>query len=301
MVRLGASHDPHATYAAPAEWASRFPTDPYLAEVSWTDSALGMLFNRLTSQPRPTLVVATADHGEGLGDHGELTHSVFAYETTLRVPLIVAEAGGPLTHARGVTIDSAVRHVDLLPTLLEGAGAPAVQGLPGTSLTSVIARGGGDDRPSYFEAMSTMIARGWAPLRGVLVQRDKYIDLPIPELYDLMADPKELRNDAVTRADHTRVMFNTLRTFGIAPPGPARRDARRRERLRSLGYLGGGSAALRETFTEADDPKRLIRSNRSWRRRWTRSGRAAPTRIALHIETSFRAGPTQKTPIGSWR
>ena len=84
-------YDPHATYAPPAEWAARFPSDPYLGEVSWTDAALGPLFERLAVQSRPTLVIVTADHGESLGEHGELTHGLFAYESTLRVPLLIAE------------------------------------------------------------------------------------------------------------------------------------------------------------------------------------------------------------------
>src|SRR5262245_28112110 len=70
-------YDPHVTYSAPPEFASKFPSDPYLAEVSWTDFALGALFDRLSREPRKTLVIVTADHGEMLGEHGELTHSVF--------------------------------------------------------------------------------------------------------------------------------------------------------------------------------------------------------------------------------
>ncbi len=252
-------YDPHVTYAAPPEWASRFPTDPYLAEVSWTDFALGALLDRLASAPRQTLVVATSDHGEGLGEHGELTHSVFAYETTLHVPLIVADAGPGRGATRGVTIDTPARHIDLLPTLLEAVGAPPVTGLPGASLGDVIAVGSGDDRPSYFEAMSAAVARGWAPLRGVVAGRDKYIDLPIPELYDVGADPRELRNDFAARADRARVLHNLLKTCNVAPPGrPNVETPETRERLRSLGYVGGGSGIVRETFTEADDPKRLI-------------------------------------------
>jgi arylsulfatase A-like enzyme/tetratricopeptide (TPR) repeat protein len=252
-------YDPHVTYAAPPEWASRFPADPYLAEVSWTDFALGALFDRLASGPRPTLIVATSDHGEGLGDHGELTHGIFAYETTLHVPLVVAEAGPRAARGGGVTIDASVRHVDVLPTVLDAVGAPPVSGVSGASLTGLVAGDAPGDRPAYFEAMSPAVARGWAPLRGVIAGRDKYIDLPIPELYDLAADPEERRNDATTRADRARVLYNVLKTFNVAPPGrPAAETPETRERLRSLGYVGGGSGVVRETFTEADDPKRLI-------------------------------------------
>ena len=96
-------YDPHTVYAAPPEWAARYPGSPYLAEVAWTDHALGALFDLVRQQPRNTLIIVTADHGEGLGDHGEATHGIFAYEATLRVPLIVAEtqtrAGPPRRQA----------------------------------------------------------------------------------------------------------------------------------------------------------------------------------------------------------
>jgi len=96
-------YDPHAPYAPPAPFASQFASDPYFGEVSFVDAALGPLFTRLAGQARPTLVVVTGDHGESLGDHGELTHSTFAYESTLHVPLIVGqiEPGGRAAPTRG--------------------------------------------------------------------------------------------------------------------------------------------------------------------------------------------------------
>lgn len=251
-------YDPHAPYRPPADWLAKFPTEPYLGEVSWTDFALGPLFDALASQPRPTLVIVTADHGEGLGDHGELTHSLFAYESTLRVPLIVAEIqpNGPV--ARGVTIDSPVRHVDLVPTILDAIGAPADATLPGVSLLPLIAAGSGPDRPGYFEAMSANITRGWAPLRGVVAGHDKYIDLPIPELYDLAADAHETRNLYSSSNERAQVLDRTLKSFNVAPPGrPTDESPGIAERLRALGYVTG-SAAPRERYTEADDPKRLV-------------------------------------------
>lgn len=250
-------YDPHVIYSAPPEFASRYPNQPYYGEVAWTDFALGALFDRLRTLPRKTLVIVTADHGEGLGEHGEQTHSVFAYESTLHVPLFIAEVGGGTTHAGGAVIDASVRHVDVLPTLLDAVGAPAAE-VSGASLLPLLS-GGGADRPSYFEAMSANLARGWAPLRGVVVGREKYIDLPIVELYDLGQDPGELRNLAPGATDRTAVLFNTLKNFNIAPPGrPQVETAEIKESLRALGYIGGAVAAPKETYTEADDPKRLI-------------------------------------------
>jgi arylsulfatase A-like enzyme/tetratricopeptide (TPR) repeat protein len=258
-------YDPHVTYSPPPEFASRYQSEPYFGEVAWTDFALGRLFDQLSTLPRRTLVIVTADHGEGLGDHGELTHSLFAYESTLHVPLIVAELGGSQTAApRGVVIDTPVRHVDLLPTVLDAVGAPlaAKTGpvtLAGTSLRPLIASGSGEDRPSYFEAMSANIARGWAPLRGVVAGRDKFIDLPIAELYNLKDDAKELRNVFPVQTDRANVMVNTLKSFSVAPPGrPQTETAEVKEALRALGYVGGAVATVKEKYSEADDPKRLI-------------------------------------------
>ena len=256
-------YDPHTPYAPPAEWTSRFPTDPYLGEVSAVDAALAGLLESLSRSPRPTLVVVTADHGESLGDHGEATHSIFAYESTLRVPLIIGEVGAARgggarrSPPTGVVLSAPARHVDLLPTILAAVGAPPSPS-SGTSLLPAVA-GDTSDRVSYFEAMTPTLSRGWAPLRGVISGREKYIDLPIPELYDLAADPAEAHNLAAGGGDRSRVLFNLLKQFNVAPPGRgAAESADTLERLRSLGYVGSASAKQKETYTEADDPKRLI-------------------------------------------
>lgn len=255
-------YDPHTTYAAPADWAAKYPGAPYLGEVAWTDFALGPLLTLLQTQPRDTLIVVTADHGESLGEHGETTHGVFAYESTLRVPLIIAEtrvAGGKNSLPEGVTIDTPVRHVDLLPTILDAAGVPPPASLSGASLQEVIATRTGEDRPSYFESMTPAVTRGWAPLRGLISSGHKYIDLPLPELYDLARDPGEATNLVTGEPDRTQVFVNLLKGFDMAPPSRAAAETPETiERLRSLGYIGGGTAAVRDRYTEADDPKRLI-------------------------------------------
>jgi arylsulfatase A-like enzyme/tetratricopeptide (TPR) repeat protein len=254
--------DPHAPYRPPAPFDTQYATDAYAGEVAWTDAALAPLLDQLRTLSRPTLVIVTADHGESLGEHGELTHGIFAYDATLRVPLILAEVMPASTSAagsRGLTIDTPVRHVDVVPTILDAVGAPADASLAGTSLLDVITTGRGETRPSYFEAMTANLSRGWAPLRGVLVDRDKYIDLPVVERYDLGADPSEQRNLASVDPTKTQVLFNTLRTFDTAPPGqPGEESGAVLERLRALGYIGGSPAPVRERYTEADDPKQLI-------------------------------------------
>jgi arylsulfatase A-like enzyme/tetratricopeptide (TPR) repeat protein len=256
--------DPHAPYAAPEQFAKQYPGAPYRAEVAWTDSALGTLFDRLAMLPRKTLVIVTGDHGEGLGDHGEMTHGLFAYESTLKIPLIVAEVDPKATSLpRGRVVTLPVRHVDIVPTVLDGLSMPADTTLPGSSLRGVISGRSDGDRPAYFEAMTGFLTRGWAPLRGVIAGGDKFIDLPVRELYRLLDDPTEQRNQASVNPGRVEVLTNTLGTFDRNLPGlPKRESAEVSQQLGALGYTAGGTRPLKSAFTDADDPKNLISLDR---------------------------------------
>jgi arylsulfatase A-like enzyme/Flp pilus assembly protein TadD len=256
--------DPHAPYDPPDAWRARYPSDPYLAEVAAADAALGALIERLAEDRRPTLVIVTSDHGEGLGQHGEETHGLFAYESTLRVPLIVSriepgDAGAP--EGAGLLVNASAQLIDIVPTVLDAVGVAADASLPGTPLR-VLLEGGIADRPVYFEALSPSIMRGWAPLRGVIADRQKFVDLPVPELYDLAGDAGELRNLAGIEPARAARLADTLRTFDVSAPGPpATASTAILERLRALGYMGA-AAPPRERHTAADDPKRLVDHDR---------------------------------------
>ncbi|MEX2271245.1 MAG: sulfatase-like hydrolase/transferase [Vicinamibacterales bacterium] len=246
--------DPHAGYAPPPPFDAQYRNDPYAGEVAYVDSALGPLLEMAERSPRPTLVIVTADHGEGLGEHGEATHGTFAYESTLRVPLIVSQVGPGSGNDPGRVIDTPVRHVDILPTITGILGLRQTDGLPGRTLLD----DGDQPRHTYFEAMTPMLKRGWAPLSGVIAGKDKYIDLPIREIYDLGADPQEAKNLASTDAVKTAALVAELGRFGAALPGEQRAEnAAVRAKLESLGYVSG-SAPRKARYTEEDDPKRLI-------------------------------------------
>ena len=253
--------DPHSPYKPPPAFAAEYGGQPYYGEVAWIDSALGPLFDKVRQSSRPTTVVVTADHGESLGEHGELTHGMFAYEPTLRVPLIVATLRPGGAEPRGVVIDTPVRHVDIAPTVLDAVKASG-DPLTGSSLRELIRDGQGPDRPSYFESMTYNLVRGWAPLRGVLSGRHKYIDLPLPEFYDLRADAKEEKNLAGADRERVAVLTNLLKTYDLAlPQRPGQESRETAAMLRSLGYVSG-SAPARDRYTEADDPKRLVEVDR---------------------------------------
>src|SRR5262245_8202665 len=140
-------YEPHFPYVPPEPLASTFRDHPYLGEVAAADAALEPLLRPLLEGgARPTLVILTADHGEGLGDHDELTHGVFAYESTLHVPLVMFAP--PILKPR--VVDEPVRHVDVMPTILDAVGIEAPVGLPGRSLLAAANGTTGSPANSYF-------------------------------------------------------------------------------------------------------------------------------------------------------
>src|SRR4051812_31252219 len=244
-------YEPHFPYAPPDPYASRFRERPYFGEVAAADAALGPLLQRVldAASARPTLVILTGDHGEALGEHGEMTHGLFAYEATLHVPLIVYQPH--LLTPRAIA--TPVRHVDILPTILDAIGAPLPASLDGQSLLPLAAGESAVPTVTYFESLSASINRGWAPLYGVARGSGKYFALPIPELYDLAADPAEAHDLSAARPAEMRELQTLLNGLRAEDRGavPRRERAETREQLRSLGYVTG-AASPKPHYTEAD-------------------------------------------------
>ncbi|HEV8660881.1 MAG TPA: sulfatase-like hydrolase/transferase [Thermoanaerobaculia bacterium] len=216
----------------------------YLGEIATIDARLREHLAPIIGGD--TLLIITGDHGEALGDHGELTHGLFAYEATLKVPLIV------LAPHRAHAIDARfARHIDIAPTILAAAGISKPASMKGTSLFDRA-----DDGDTYFEALSASLNRGWAPLTGIIHRGRKYIDLPIAELYDLSADAREERN--LRDDDHRSVDESRRLLAALAAPVTNRRvSSEEVARLRSLGYVGGNTQQ-KTSYSAEDDPKRLI-------------------------------------------
>jgi len=248
-------YDPHGPYDPPEPFASEYAESPYLGEVAATDSYLGGILKPfLDGRERPALIVFTADHGEALGSHGELTHGFFAYEATLKVPLVLWAPGLEVG-----SDDRLVRHIDLLPTMLDAAGLPPVSSLPGRSLFTAFDH---ESTVSYLEAMSANLNRGWAPLRGVIRGDYKFISVPLAELYDLRQDAEETDNLVQSERRIVSELRAELLKEEVWPPQRQHDvSAGVRDLLLSLGYLTG-EIEQKSTFTADDDPKNLIELDR---------------------------------------
>jgi choline-sulfatase len=258
--------------------------------VAYADAMVGKLLADLRSagQLDRTLVTVLADHGESLGEHGERTHGVFTYESTMRVPWIIWARGRdsrsgvrdsvtanperiPIAEPRipSGSSDALVRLTDLAPTTLDLVGIPAPPEFEGRSVIPALNKSsraapetGG--RVAYIEAMDANLTRNWAPLTGVVTHDYKLIDLPIPELYDLRVDPGETANLFARDAERARTLESLLRAevSAFQAKGSAAEQttltADARQRLQALGYVASSAAAAARVYTEADDPKTLI-------------------------------------------
>lgn len=284
-------YDPHEPYAPPEPFASRYLQSPYAGEVAYADSVIGRMVDRLANGGRlpRTIVVVTADHGESLGEHGERTHGLFAYDSTLRVPLILWAPD----RVRPGSYTAPARIVDITPTVLDLVGVRTEAG-DGRSLRTVITREepADADVPVYFEALNANLTRNWAPLTGIAANNLKLIDLPVPELYDLRVDPGETQNVYARRPDEARRLEATLDrvTASAVPLRSQGVDVETANRLRSLGYVVSPAPSARKRFTAADDPKNLVGLNAALDEAMTTAERD-PERAIATLREAIRKRP----------
>jgi arylsulfatase A-like enzyme/parvulin-like peptidyl-prolyl isomerase len=287
--------DPHAPYTPPQPFAGRFAGRLYDGEVAYADSQVERLLAWLDSSGlrRNTLVVVTSDHGEGLGEHGEEEHGLLVYDSTLRVPLVLSWAGHLPAGAR---TRGQFRSVDLLPTLLELLGVPAIR-TSGTSRAEVLAHGSRiPDNESYAESLYGAVHFGWARLRALRSQGWKYIEAPRPELYRLLEDPGETRNVLELRGQVASGMRESLGRYGggagdAAAAAPVDQGAL--ERLAALGYVGGGAGIpIKVTGQDPKDGVREFERARRTMREALRLFKQNDFDRALPLLEQLSRGPT---------
>jgi len=225
--------EPHAPYGDPA--SGRSTMDRYDDEIATADREVGRLINVLGSLRDDTLIVVAGDHGEAFGEHDEYAHSIFVYDTTLRVPLVMNGPGvsAAVRSAENVTL------ADVAPTVARRLGT-TIADVDGIDVSAALSGGALPARELYAESFAPLVEFGWAPLRSIRSGNWKFIAAPRAELYDIVKDAGE-RVDLST-AQATVVRQLDTRASRYSPPSlPLSRtiDASGLERLRALGYANG--------------------------------------------------------------
>jgi arylsulfatase A-like enzyme/Tfp pilus assembly protein PilF len=262
-------YDPHAPYSPPAPFAQEFASRPYDGEVAYIDHQIGRVLSAFQARGAldSSLVIAMADHGESLGEHGEDEHGVFLYEPVMRVPFIMA--GRSLK--RGHVVSEQVRVIDLVPTTLDLLGLPGASGLDGESLRTVLDGGTRQVIPAaYAESYYPKFHYGWSELRSLRADGWKVIDAPRPELYAVPKDGAEADNQfEAQRALADRMVAEAARLDRELSGGTVTETAapsrETLDRLRSLGYVGT-SAPASTNGERGPDPKDRIAERRTFKR-----------------------------------
>jgi len=234
--------DAHNPYHPPKSFRDRFPQSPYHAEVAYTDAQIGRLVRGLSELglDKNTVIMLTSDHGEGLNEHGEPTHSYFVYNSTMRVPLII---WAPDRLQGGKRVSSLARTIDILPTALDILEVDPPDELDGSSLIPLIEAGGRPDtRPAYGEATRFAATFNLPTLRYLRRGHWKYIHKTNPELYNVHEDPDETINLAATYPERVSSMREELGALLETQPAEefsaqAEIDAQIAADLIALGYV----------------------------------------------------------------
>ncbi len=239
-------YDPHTPWVAPRAFGERHPKRPYDAEISFADAAFGVIWERVGQRAGDQLlVVATSDHGESLGQHGENQHGFTLHRGVLRVPLLIAGPGIPSARV----IMPVVGLVDLAPTLASLAGAK-LPGVDGHTLEPLWTGSASSRRePLWEETLHPLYDCGWAPLRGFWGPDWHFVAAPRPELYDSQKDPTDEHDLAAAEPELVASLSRRLEAMAqrlgdLAEPPPTIKDSpESRQKLAQLAVLGYHTSA----------------------------------------------------------
>jgi len=238
--------DPHEPYAPPEPFLSRYADEPYLGEIAYMDQEIGRLIKDFeeSNQGRPWKIIVAGDHGEGLGDHGEVLHGNLLYQATMRVPLIIAGSG-----IEAGTAQMAVSIKQIFDTVLGWTGETRPESLLGDQAEPVLA-----------EALKPYMQYGWQPQFMAVLDGIKVIRSGDTEIYDVRADPGEMHNldsqlepapelwDAIDAYAVRALAVQTQSQQGLS------QDAL--DKLASLGYVGSsGETRIRDN---APNPRDMV-------------------------------------------
>ena len=230
-------YDAHAPYAPPSPYPQT-----YDGEIQYVDAQVGRLLESV--ERSNTIIAVVGDHGEALGEHGELTHGLLVYEPTLHVPLLIAAPD-----AKSREVKTAVSTIDLAPTLAALVDAK-LEKTDGRALAL-------DAEPQandiYAESQYAL-QFGWSELASIRRGDTKLISNR--ELYDLARDPNEKVNVLTTSRREFRALDDTLAAIRKTAVAATQTtvDEETRQKLASLGYIAPASTAK----GGAQDPVKMV-------------------------------------------
>jgi choline-sulfatase len=250
-------YDPHDPYEPPPPYSEVYKDRLYDGEIAYADSALSHFLAYLKKQGwyEGAMIVVVGDHGEGLGEHLEDTHGLFLYDSTTHVPLIVKL---PNAREAGRAVEAQVRTTDIMPTILSLLGIAAPPSLDGDSLEPFLT--GIEATPrTVFGETDYPLRYGWASLRSVRKEGFKFVEAPKPELYDIHADPGELRNRYEPWDGTVQKLRRVLAELSAKSPAPGKTSPAAVsvgtiDELHALGYLGSADA---RSATDVPEPSLL--------------------------------------------
>lgn len=179
----------------------------YAACIKRTDTSIGDLvaFLRQDGILENTVLIITADHGDAFMEHGSASHGTYVYDEEVMVPLVI---NYPARYSVSRRIGEQVRHIDLLPTIVDLAGAVDSGKREGTSLDHLAGEGSrGASEAATLAARGTLLAATYAICESDLgkapwskcIRTNGWKLVVVPptsqtELYDLTRDPGEKTN-----------------------------------------------------------------------------------------------------------
>jgi arylsulfatase A-like enzyme len=257
--------DPHDDYLPHPGYSEQFGTteemDLYDGEIAFTDHYVGAVLDELSQLglADDTIVVFVADHGEEFLEHGNMRHGSTLYEEVIHVPLMIRVPGNAARRVKPV-----VPTVDVMPTLLELAGAKASFAIEGTSLLPLMRGESAAER----EAISEVRWHTDQDMKSLRKADWKYIDHRLGTarfdlLFALPKDPREetdvsvlfapktteLKTELQRRLKHARDLSASYGKSELSPNSAA--DA---EHLVKLGYAGDEKPMETNSSHSPNDP-----------------------------------------------